>query len=382
MCGIIGSSSFCLSDRSCCLTAVAAMEDINSECILPMCEREEDQHIGTWKALKVLEDQIVLQIGFAKAPHQAPCLKIDIEGVPHRFVHVKKGATWFVAAVGGPQLKKGDMPTVTVLDELTQKLFVDSLSKDIDDEPEIAVAAMGEVQDEDNVFDPMSQLNAFEDSPPLETPKKTRQSKPKKPKPAHAMVRKVLMPNRPACVQCDAGLNYTVHCWIKPKCRALHIKLEDLDWLCSYAADQHHFQGITRDLGVDPETAVAATNIEWNFNSKTFEVKVMNQSYDIPLGFMTTEIHDKLADNYDIDGSRERGGKRYSPSVKRIASHKLLELWCEATMAGTQQEFENEWGCQFHIQRKRRKCDTHGETAIVASPSALDEPQSAVSKKS
>jgi hypothetical protein len=161
------------------------------------------------------------------------------------------------------------------------------------------------------------------------------------------MVRKVLMPKRPACVQCDAGLNYTVHCWIKPKSSALHIKLEDLDWLCSYAADQHHFQGITRDLGVDPETAVAATNIEWNFNSKTFEVKVKSQSYDIPLGFMTTEIYDKLADAYDIDGSRERGGKRYSSTVKRIASRKLLELWCEATMAGTQQEFENEWGCQF-----------------------------------
>ena len=74
----------------CCVTAVAAMEDINSECILPRCEREEDQHIGTWKALHVLEDQIVLQVGFVTPPHQAPCLNIDIEGVPHRFVHVKQ----------------------------------------------------------------------------------------------------------------------------------------------------------------------------------------------------------------------------------------------------------------------------------------------------
>ena len=79
------------------------MEDINPECILPMCERVGDQHIGTWKPLMVLEDQIVLQVGFAKAPHQAACLEIDIEGVPHRFVHVRKQMIWFLTAVGGPQ---------------------------------------------------------------------------------------------------------------------------------------------------------------------------------------------------------------------------------------------------------------------------------------
>ena len=69
---------------------VAAMEDINPECILPICKGVGDQHIGTLKALMVLEDQIVLQVGFAKVPHQAACLNIDIECVPHRFVHVTK----------------------------------------------------------------------------------------------------------------------------------------------------------------------------------------------------------------------------------------------------------------------------------------------------
>ena len=82
------------------------MEDINAECILPMCERVGDQHIGTWKALMVLEDQVVLHVGFAKAPHQAACVEIDIEGVPRSFVHVKKQMTWFVTAVGGPQQKQ------------------------------------------------------------------------------------------------------------------------------------------------------------------------------------------------------------------------------------------------------------------------------------
>ena len=65
--------------------------------------------------------------------------------------------TWFVTAVGGPQKKNNDMPTVTMLDE-----------------PETAVAAVGEVQNKEPLFDPMAELNEIEDSPPLETPKKKR----------------------------------------------------------------------------------------------------------------------------------------------------------------------------------------------------------------
>ena len=137
------------------------MENVNPACILPMCEREDDQRIGTWKTLTAFEDQIVFQVGFAKAPHQAPCLKIDIGGVPHRFVHVKKQAAWFVAAVGGPQLKKGDMPAVTLLEELADKLILHSSNKDVDDEPETAVAAMGEVDSKYKLFDPMSELNGL-----------------------------------------------------------------------------------------------------------------------------------------------------------------------------------------------------------------------------
>ena len=96
------------------------MQDINPECILPMCERVGDHHIGTCKALMFLEDQIVLQVGFAKAPHQAACLNIDIGGMPHRFVHVNNQITWFVTAVGGPQQKENDMPTVTVVDDISE----------------------------------------------------------------------------------------------------------------------------------------------------------------------------------------------------------------------------------------------------------------------
>ena len=138
------------------MTAVAAME-----CILPKCLVEDDQRNGTWKELIIDEKQVVLQVGVAKTPHQARCLEIDIDDMPQTFVHVKKGDAWFVAAVGGTSARKGDMQTVTVLDDsVDQPAMVDKnedeANANVDDQQETAVAAMGEIQNEDQKDDPMN----------------------------------------------------------------------------------------------------------------------------------------------------------------------------------------------------------------------------------
>ena len=65
-----------------------------------------------------------------------------------------------------------------------------------------AVAAMGEVENEDQLFDPM--------------------------------------PRRPPCAQCDAGLTNTVHCWVKPKSKTLHINFAAV----SYATEELWFEDL------------------------------------------------------------------------------------------------------------------------------------------
>ena len=212
------------------------------ECILPKSLVEDDQRNGTWKELMVVENQIVLQVGFAtkqKAPHQARCLKIDIDDMPQTFAHVTKGDAWFVAAVGGTSARKGDMQTVTVLKDLADKIAIvdqneDEASADVDDQPETAVATMGEVQNGDQKDDPMHDLDDLGVSPPLETPKKNVKRCPKTlmkkyNKQQFPPRRTVIMPKRPPCVQCDAGLTKTVGMWVKSKNKAPHIKLEDID---------------------------------------------------------------------------------------------------------------------------------------------------------
>ena len=88
----------------------------------------------------------------------------------------KKGDAWFVAAVGGTSARKGDMQTVTMLEDLADKLAIvdqneDEASAEVDDQPETAVASMGEVQNGEQKDDPMNELDDLEDSPPIETPK-------------------------------------------------------------------------------------------------------------------------------------------------------------------------------------------------------------------
>ena len=93
-------------------------------------------------------------------------------------------------------------------------------------------------------------------------------------------------------------------------------------------------------------------------------MKLVRQSYHIPRDIMTDAMYDKLADAYF--GCHDQGSQRYQSALRHKACHELLDMWCEATMAGKQQEFEHTWDC--HIQSRATKCknDTHGDGAIGA----------------
>ena len=123
-------------------------------------------------------------------------------------------------------------------------------------------------------------------------------------------------------------------CGSNPKSK--RCKSDSKTWTGCGSSDQHYFQGIARGPGVDFKTAVAATHVEWDYNNKTWNVKVNDQSYDIPLGIMTDEIHDKLVGaNF---GGHDDGSQRYQSVQRRKACRKLLEMWCEATLQNKQQQ--------------------------------------------
>ena len=61
--------------------------------------------------------------------------------------------------------------------------------------------------------------------------------------------------------------------------------------------------------------------------------------------------------------------------MKRKYCRQYLELWCVATISGTVDKFEDEWGGE--INAKKRKMDGDYQTAVAASQPAT--PVAAVS---
>ena len=143
--------------------------------LVPVCDVSAKEAFGEWKSAHILRDHIAIEAGFSKSAFQAQCVILD----DTRFVHVKKNSAWFIAAVGGPQCKKGGLPAVQVIDELCSKIFgkhyKDAGAGDGDRNRGEDGENDEEVEQNDEVaeFDPMSQLEV-ECAPDfaLETPKK------------------------------------------------------------------------------------------------------------------------------------------------------------------------------------------------------------------
>ena len=84
------------------------------------------------------------------------------------------------------------------------------------------------------------------------------------------------MPKRPVCSGCDRGDVRTIYVYVKPGSKALHIRIDCIEWLLAYAGDEDHFQGIARtneDNAIG--TAVADYLLEWDFNAKVWGCQIM-----------------------------------------------------------------------------------------------------------
>ena len=132
--------------------------------LVPICESEAKVQFGAWKPTQILIDHVALEAGVSKQAFQAQCVTME----EAKFVHVKKDAPWFVAAVGGPQLKKGNMPSVHVIDVLYSKVFGKQYKNTTHEDEDRSRGEDDEVAEDEEVAedDPMSML--FECAPDIE----------------------------------------------------------------------------------------------------------------------------------------------------------------------------------------------------------------------
>ena len=214
--------------------------------VVPVCEPEASNTLGAWRSANVLTDHIALEVGFSKQPYQAQCVTLDRAGGQERFVHLKQNSTWFLAAVGGPKTCRSGLPAVTVIETLCDKVCGPSDTQVVEDadnggENEEAVKEHPTVQD-----DPMLMLGAYAPVCELEAPKKCKRARTaKSAADGHGRgftdsVRALDMPKRPSCAGRECAEIRAVHLHVRKGSRALWIRLDCIDWLVSYAADEHH----------------------------------------------------------------------------------------------------------------------------------------------
>ena len=158
-----------------------------------------------------------------------------------------KNVPWFLKGVAGPRAAKGDLPSVDVVDDMRAKSRKLDPEKE-DDETAVAERETTAVDPAPATPDPMEALDPVVNQP-ARRPAKAK-AKAKK-KPPRVQVGKIEMPKRPACTGTDANVTTDICVYYKPaKYRGatptVYLRTDSLDWLLSYAADEHHFQGVAR----------------------------------------------------------------------------------------------------------------------------------------
>ena len=245
---------------------------------------------GRWKPVECYECVVGISGGFNQKPFAAKCIDVQVGGSKHRFVEVVKHAEWFVKGVGGHKAQTCVLDNVTVLYEIRAKLF--NISPDGSSEVEAASGVelteaeepTTEKEEEDEDVDPMDALNDLVETPIKRKPAPNRRATIANAKrQTRSAVAAVLMPTRPLCVGSAVADTTTISVYMKgqsqggsPALRSIYLRMDNLDWLLSYAADQLHHQGIAETAGAEVHNkqancpAVADLHLDWDFSAKAW----------------------------------------------------------------------------------------------------------------
>ena len=234
--------------------------------------------------------------------------------------------------------------------------------------------------------DPMLLLGASSHGTEPETPKKC---KPRQTRKTDAnvckstnLVRAIDMPKRPTCAGSACAEMQTVHMHVKPKSTALWISLDSIDWLVSYAADEHYYQGVTRS---DPLAAVAANDYELDFdyNEKTWKCKInvgidTGVSSTLDATRLTREMYEKVAASDPT--SFPLFYSMVTAAMKRKACCEYLTLWALAAVQGSRQDFEDEV-LNHHAGDPSDEVSSHAGQVVVTARE-VEEPRASSSQES
>lgn len=354
---------------------------------------------GTWHHAAVHHSVICLSGGFSRTPLTAKSIQYKMGPVMHVFVELDKNSSWFLKGAGGTKTRKGDLKSVQVLQELRDKFNV--ACGDVDG-TETAVAgpdtATAVADEGDDDFDPMSALDEMVDT--LQKQKRSQAKSSRIKHPERAMVQQLMMSTRPKCAACanDGDRAITVYrpggggSGAQRGCKGnLFLRVDCLDWLLSYAADELHYQGVVCESSAvaveDPKiantTAVADVHLEWDFGGKAWDAEFVagqfeGQTIRFALSSFTRAIWTQLRDKDIVQNDISRN----SMLKQKDAAKQLVTMWCQAIARSRSYEFKMEFNLladEDYTPTKKKKKRRHDSNEPAV---AVEDLQTAVAASS
>ncbi len=321
---------------------------------------------GGWQPVSTFQGLIGISGGFCRKPLGAQSIEWTSGNKTHRFVELAKNAEWFLKGVGGAKTQKGDLKAVTVLDEIRDKLNSTAepsavagpsavADSDDDDAPDPMDAVLGALQYDDDDDDEVPDTLIKATKKAVRTPQK---------KTARSMVTEPSAVAGPSAVADgdDRSETTTVCLYLKPnnrniKSASIYIRVDCIDWLLSYAADElfHSDTAADEDLHVANCPAVADVNLEWDFATHAWEAEFLAGPFQgvtrsFGIADLTAERLAKLRD-VGIGQPDPRSPTSALPTKKQVAKE-FITLWCDA-ICKERDSFETDWELSTATKRRR-----------------------------
>ena len=312
---------------------------------------EAKRHDVEWNHVALHSGLIGISGGFNKKPLSARYIDVKVGDSDERFVHLNMNGEWFLKGVGGPRIQKGQLKAVSVNDIIRQKLRM--VYHD---------AVEGEAEEEADDDEDHDQMQQFFDV--LETPKKAVKKK-ETAKNKHAadvwkrsIIKDIDVPRSPECVNTEEKAVTTIvvyspacsqRCWNR---RPIYLRVDALDWLLQFAADEQFHQGVKRATADEREvkaancSAVAGLNLEWDFTSRIWQGEFVSGPFKgtkrrFGVRDLTKDRTSKMIEAGILQPDTTSGMDENS-LLKQLAYDVLL-VWCDAISQGTDGAFEVEW---------------------------------------
>ena len=316
-----------------------------------------------WRQATIASGSIAITAGYGgKTQRLATNVVYEMDGRPWQFVHLHKHAQWFVQGVAGSDAGQRDLGTVRVLDEIRTQFYQAVTTEDTTADSTEDTTAVAEQIDE--AVDPMDELDAVATLPV----KKTK--KPNKYQPLRALT----MPRRPHCSGVERNLTTIIHVYSPGKNKSLYLRVDGINWLLSYAADEHHYQGVEQNPSSETLPAVAASVVRWDFTAKHWKGEVLvgpnaGQSTCVSPDAVTKELWEVLKKLSKVNTFwSQRNGR-----TQRAAAKAVAQLWCDAKLRGERPCWEQDANTK-HRAMPIDASPAVAESMPIDAPSAVAEP--------